>query len=236
MKSWRQFTSESNATIFVPCACACLSAGQTACGSLPAMTMPAACDWIAAWIAGCCAAAVSSRARRDDLLVAELGERELAAVVGDHLVRVERVLRDEVERLARRWAARAAERGRDGDACHEDRGGDDRPSALVHGSFLSRGGCDRTNRWMCASFALPGIRGGDAAVDVDDVSGRLGRTRARRRTRSPRRRPRGDGRRRASCGPGRRSAARPRRRRTCSRARPSSRTTRCSSPGSRRRG
>ena len=24
------------------------------------MTMPAACDWIAAWIAGCCAAAVSS--------------------------------------------------------------------------------------------------------------------------------------------------------------------------------
>ena len=72
MKSWRQFTSESNATIFVPCAWACLSAGQTACGSLPAMTMPAACDWIAAWIAGCCAAAVSSRARRDDLLVAEL--------------------------------------------------------------------------------------------------------------------------------------------------------------------
>ena len=60
MKSCRQLTSESNATIFVPCACACWSAGHTACGSLPAMTMPAACAWIAAWIAGCCAAAVSS--------------------------------------------------------------------------------------------------------------------------------------------------------------------------------
>ena len=60
MNSWRQFTSESNATTFVPCAWACLSAGQTACGSLPAMTMPAAWLWIAAWIAGCCAAAVSS--------------------------------------------------------------------------------------------------------------------------------------------------------------------------------
>src|SRR5207253_2007613 len=36
----------------------------------------------------------------------------------------------------------------------------------------------RAGGW-CASFALPGVRGGDAAVDVDDVSGRFGRTGAR---------------------------------------------------------
>src|SRR5436309_14564867 len=36
----------------------------------------------------------------------------------------------------------------------------------------------RTGRW-CASYALPGVRGGHAAVDVDDVSGRFGRARAR---------------------------------------------------------
>src|SRR5881409_1527422 len=35
----------------------------------------------------------------------------------------------------------------------------------------------RAGGW-CASFALPGIRGGDAAVDVDYVSGRFGRARA----------------------------------------------------------
>ncbi len=60
MNSWRQLTSESKETTFVPAASACWSAGHTACGSLPAMTMPAACAWIAAWMAGCCAAAVSS--------------------------------------------------------------------------------------------------------------------------------------------------------------------------------
>src|SRR4051794_33930421 len=60
MKSWRQFESESNETTLMPAAIACFSAGQTACGSFAAMTMPAACDWIAAWIAGCCAAAVSA--------------------------------------------------------------------------------------------------------------------------------------------------------------------------------
>src|SRR5436305_15110203 len=59
MNSWRQFTSESNATIFVPCAWACFRAGQTACGSLPAMTMPAAWLWIAAWIAGWWAGALA---------------------------------------------------------------------------------------------------------------------------------------------------------------------------------
>ena len=46
-------------TTLIPAAMACLSAGQTAFGSFAAMTMPAACDWIAAWMAGCCAAAVS---------------------------------------------------------------------------------------------------------------------------------------------------------------------------------
>src|SRR5207253_8660501 len=33
-------------------------------------------------------------------------------------------------------------------------------------------------RCSCASFALPGVRGGDAAVDVDDISGRFRGTRA----------------------------------------------------------
>src|SRR5437773_2467891 len=36
----------------------------------------------------------------------------------------------------------------------------------------------RTGRW-CASYALPGVRGGHAAVDVDDVSCRFGRAGAR---------------------------------------------------------
>ena len=59
MKSWRQFVSESNATTAIPFAIACFSDGQTASGSLPAITMPAALDWIAAWIDGSWAAAVS---------------------------------------------------------------------------------------------------------------------------------------------------------------------------------
>ncbi len=59
MKSWRQFTSESNATTAMPLACACLSCGQSAAGSLPAITMALAPVWMAVWIAGSCAAAVS---------------------------------------------------------------------------------------------------------------------------------------------------------------------------------
>src|SRR5437867_13372761 len=59
MNSLRQFASESNAITAMPFAIACLSAGQTASGSLAAITFPAALDWIAAWIDGCWAAAVS---------------------------------------------------------------------------------------------------------------------------------------------------------------------------------
>ena len=73
------------------------------------------------------------RARGDNLRVAEFGECDLAAPVGDDLVRVERVLRDVVVRLAGRRMVRRGERGRNGDACHEDRNdGGGRPSALVH--------------------------------------------------------------------------------------------------------
>src|SRR5438093_153637 len=72
------------------------------------------------------------RARRDNLLVTELREGDLAAPVGDDLVRVERVLRDEVKRLACRRAAVGRQRGRHGDACNEHRRHDNRPSALVH--------------------------------------------------------------------------------------------------------
>src|SRR4029079_17093659 len=38
--------------------------------------------------------------------------------------------------------------------------------------------CAERTGGACASFALPGIRGGYAAVDVDDISGRFVRTRA----------------------------------------------------------
>src|SRR6266545_3041707 len=72
------------------------------------------------------------RARRDDLLVTELREGDLTAPVGDDLVRVERVLRDEVKRLACRRAAVGRQRGRHGDACNEHRRRDNRPSALLH--------------------------------------------------------------------------------------------------------
>jgi hypothetical protein len=44
---------ESNDTTAMPLAIACLIAGQTACGSLAAMTMPSAPVWIAAWMDGC---------------------------------------------------------------------------------------------------------------------------------------------------------------------------------------
>src|SRR6185503_19387742 len=69
----------------------------------------------------------------------ELREGELAAVVGDHLVRIERVLGDVVVGLACGLVARSCHCGRDRDACDEHGGGDDRPSALVHEPFLSRG-------------------------------------------------------------------------------------------------
>jgi len=135
MNSCLQFTSESKATIFVPWACACFSAGHTASGSLPAMTMPAACAWIAAWIAGCCAAAVSSVPEETTCVSPSAVESELAAPVGDHLVRVEGVLRDEVVRLAGRRPARGRQRGGYGGACHQDDSDDDCPSVLVHGWF-----------------------------------------------------------------------------------------------------
>src|ERR1700733_5122721 len=52
MKSWRQFVSESNVTTATPLAIACLSCGQSAAGSLPAMTIALAPVWMAVWIAG----------------------------------------------------------------------------------------------------------------------------------------------------------------------------------------
>ena len=99
MKSWRQFVSESNATTAMPLAIACLSCGQSAAGSLPAITIALAPVWIAVWIGGQLRGRGVLRAGLDDLLVADLRERELAAAVGDDLVRVERVLRDEEHRL-----------------------------------------------------------------------------------------------------------------------------------------
>ena len=59
MKSWRQLVSESNVTTAMPLAIACLSCGQSAAGSLPAITIALAPVWIAVWTAGSCAAAVS---------------------------------------------------------------------------------------------------------------------------------------------------------------------------------
>src|SRR5258708_13184638 len=55
-----QLTSESNATILIPAEAAWFSDGHSADGSLPAMTIALAWAWIAAWIDGICAAAVSS--------------------------------------------------------------------------------------------------------------------------------------------------------------------------------
>ena len=43
----------------MPLAIACLSCGQSAAGSLPAITIALAPVWMAVWIAGSCAAAVS---------------------------------------------------------------------------------------------------------------------------------------------------------------------------------
>ena len=61
MNRWfGQVTSESNDTILMPAVTACASDGQSADGSLPAMTMASAFCWIAAWIDGICAAAVSA--------------------------------------------------------------------------------------------------------------------------------------------------------------------------------
>src|SRR4029078_9454857 len=78
-------------------------------------------------------------ARLDDLLVLQFCEGDLAAPVCDDLVRVERVLRDEVERLPCRRAVRAGECGRDGEAGDEERRGKDRPPVLLHGWILSHG-------------------------------------------------------------------------------------------------
>ena len=54
-----QETSESKDTIAMPCCAAWLSVGHSALGSLPAITIALACAWMAAWIDGICAAAVS---------------------------------------------------------------------------------------------------------------------------------------------------------------------------------
>src|SRR3954447_191826 len=63
MKRWfglsPHCTSESNATILMPCRAAVLSEGHRADGSFPAMTIASACAWMAAWMEGCWAAAVS---------------------------------------------------------------------------------------------------------------------------------------------------------------------------------
>ena len=211
MKSWRQFVSESNATTAMPFAIACLSAGQTASGSLPAITMPAAFDWIAAWMAGCCAAAVSCVPKTRPACL-RCGQRELAAAVGDHLVRIQRVLRDEVERLAGLQTARRARRRPQPwrptprrasaptrrtasvffDICHV--------LSLWGQKRASVSPADARGRlkpsWSSLLLSQPAsgssrVGGGDAAVDVDDVAGGLGGPRARRRRRSPRPRPRG---------------------------------------------
>src|ERR1700754_2485491 len=54
-----QEMSESNATIAMPFLAAWFSDGHSADGSLPAMTIASALAWIAAWIDGIWAAAVS---------------------------------------------------------------------------------------------------------------------------------------------------------------------------------
>jgi len=54
-----QEMSESKATILMPACDAWFSEGHSADGSLPAMTIASARAWIAAWIEGICAAAVS---------------------------------------------------------------------------------------------------------------------------------------------------------------------------------
>src|SRR4051812_35592005 len=51
--------SESNATILMPACAALFSDGHRAEGSLAAITIASACAWMAAWIEGSCAAAVS---------------------------------------------------------------------------------------------------------------------------------------------------------------------------------
>src|ERR1700712_5077508 len=54
-----QDRSESKDTIAMPFLAAWFSVGQSADGSLAAMTIAAALAWMAAWIEGICAAAVS---------------------------------------------------------------------------------------------------------------------------------------------------------------------------------
>ena len=95
-------------TIAMPFLAAWFSVGHSADGSLAAMTMASALAWMAAWIDGICAAAVSCGAAADDDLAAEFGQRLLAALVGQHLVRVLRVLGDEVDLQALLHAARGA--------------------------------------------------------------------------------------------------------------------------------
>ena len=55
-----QVTSESNERILMPAEAACSSDGHSALGSLPAITIALACAWMAAWIEGIWAAAVSA--------------------------------------------------------------------------------------------------------------------------------------------------------------------------------
>src|ERR1700754_1707475 len=55
-----QVTSESNDRILMPAAEACSSDGHRALGSLPAITIALACAWMAAWMEGIWAAAVSA--------------------------------------------------------------------------------------------------------------------------------------------------------------------------------
>ena len=61
MNRWfGQVTSESKETTLMPAACAWPSDGHSADGSLPAITIASALAWMAAWIEGICAAAVSA--------------------------------------------------------------------------------------------------------------------------------------------------------------------------------
>src|SRR5215467_13823816 len=61
MNRWfGHWTSESNDTILMPALYAWPSDGHSELGSLPAMTIASAWAWIAAWIDGICAAAVSA--------------------------------------------------------------------------------------------------------------------------------------------------------------------------------
>ena len=95
-----QLTSESNDTIVIPALAAWFSVGHSADGSLPAITIASAWAWIAAWIDGICAAAVSAVPLDTTTLPPSSCERLLAALVGDDLVGVLGVLRDEVHRQA----------------------------------------------------------------------------------------------------------------------------------------